>query len=71
MRRECVTSQNAIDALALENRRFNEIMRSFDGGIWWSSDATAQIDVDAICAQAAHIKIALDEITRLAKNIAE
>ncbi len=64
-----MTNQNAIDALTLENQRFTDILRSFDGGIWWKSNSTSQIDIEAIHAQAAHIRIALDEITRLAKKI--
>lgn len=64
-----MTSQDAIDALVLESQRLTDLLRSFDGGIWWSSDARDQIDVEAISAQAAHIRIALDEIARLAKKI--
>lgn len=63
--------KNAIDALLLENQRFTDLMRSFDGGIWWTSDASSQVDVEAIFAQAAHIRIALDEIARLAKKVAK
>jgi hypothetical protein len=65
-----VTSQDAIDALALQNQRFNDLIRQIDGGIWWSSDAAAKLDAAAIFAQVDHIRIALDEITRLAKQIA-
>ena len=65
-----MNSQNAIDALALQNRRFNDILRNIDGGIWWRSDLTAKIDNAAILTQAEHIRIALDEIARLAKRIA-
>lgn len=62
-------NQNVIDALSVENQRFTDLMRSFDGGIWWNSDSVSQIDAEAILAQAAHIRIALDEIARLAKKI--
>ncbi len=62
-------NQNVIDALSVENQRFTDLMRSFDGGIWWKSDSVSQIDAEAILAQAAHIRIALDEIARLAKKI--
>ena len=65
-----MTSQNAIDALALQNQRFNDLIRQIDGGIWWSSDAAAKFDASAIFAQVEHIRIALDEIARLAKQIA-
>lgn len=62
-------SQKVIADLTIENKRFTEIIRHFDGGIWWPSNATAQIDVDAIHAQTQHIRIALDEIARLATKI--
>lgn len=66
-----MTIQDAIDGLAAESQRFTEIVRGFDGGIWWSSDETSKIDVEAIQAQVTHIRIALDEIARLAKKMAE
>ena len=65
-----MTGQNAIDALALQNQRFNDLIRQIDGGIWWTSGAAAKIDAVAIFAQADHIRLALDEIARLAKQIA-
>ncbi|SEP09720.1 hypothetical protein SAMN02799625_04662 [Methylobacterium sp. UNC300MFChir4.1] len=65
-----MTSQDAIDALALQNQRFNDLIRLVDDGIWWSSDAAAKLDAAAIFAQVDHIRIALDEITRLANQMA-
>ncbi len=65
-----MNDQGVIDALALQNQRFNDLIRQIDGGIWWSADAAANLDASAILAQVDHIRIALDEIHRLAKQIA-
>lgn len=65
-----MNSQNAIDALALQNQRFNDMLRDIDGGLWWASDAPAKLNADKIFAQADCIRIALDEVGRLVKKVA-
>lgn len=62
-------TKKVISDLTIENRRLTEIIRHFDGGIWWASDTKTQINVDAIHAQTEHIRIALDEISRLARRV--
>ncbi|KST61230.1 hypothetical protein AO398_00660 [Methylobacterium sp. GXS13] len=58
-----------IDALTAQHRRLQEILRGFDDGIWWNSDALAQLDVGRMSAQVDRIGVALDEIERLATEI--
>lgn len=58
-----------IDALTAQQRRLQEILREFDDGIWWNSDALARLDVGRVSAQVGRIEVALDEIERLATEI--
>lgn len=58
-----------IDALTAQHRRLQEILRGFDDGIWWNSDALARLDVGRMSAQVGRIEVALDEIERLATEI--
>lgn len=62
-------NQSAIDALALQHQRLTGMLRSMDGGIWWSSDAAADLNADRIKAQADLIGLALDELSGLIKKI--
>lgn len=58
-----------IDALTAQHRRLQEILRGFDDGIWWNSDALARLDVGRMSAQVRRVEEALDEIERLAIKI--
>jgi hypothetical protein len=58
-----------IDALTAQHRRLQEILRGFDDGIWWNSDALARLDVGRMSTQVGRIEVALDEIERLATEI--
>ncbi|MHC2021347.1 hypothetical protein [Methylobacterium sp. CM6247] len=61
-------NQSAIDALALQHQRLTGMLRNLDGGIWWSSDAAADLNADKIKAQADLIGLALDELSGLIKK---
>ncbi|MBO1021935.1 hypothetical protein IPV08_18435 [Methylobacterium sp. SD274] len=58
-----------IDALTVQHRRLQELLRGFDDGIWWNSDALARLDVGRMSAQVERLGEALDEIERLATEI--
>ena len=64
-----MNARNAIDALAIQNQRLTDLLRNIDGGIWWGSNPAAKIDADAISVQADQIRIALDEVSRLARGL--
>ncbi|WP_155935091.1 hypothetical protein [Methylobacterium sp. 10] len=58
-----------IDALKAQHARLEELLRGFDDGIWWNSDALARLDAGRMGAQVGRVKDALDEIERLAAKI--
>lgn len=58
-----------IEALTAQYERLQEILRGFDDGIWWNSDALARLDVGRMGAQVGRIEKALDEVERLAAEI--
>lgn len=58
-----------IDALTVQHRRLQELLRGFDDGIWWNYDALARLDVGRMSAQVERVGEALDEIERLATEI--
>ncbi|MHB2208237.1 hypothetical protein [Methylobacterium sp. CM6257] len=65
-----MTNQDAIDALALQQQRFTDLMRSIDGGIWWSSHSNKKLNVDEIKYHADMIGNSLDKVTSLLRKIA-
>lgn len=68
-RETTVTNQTAIDALARQHQRFTAMLRSADGGTWWSSDAAAGRSAKKMKLQADVIATALDELTGLIRKI--
>lgn len=58
-----------IDALTEQHKRLQALLRRFDDGIWWNSDALARLDADRMRAQVGRVEKALDEIERLATEI--
>lgn len=65
-----MNNQDAIDSLALQHQRFTDMMRSIDGGIWWSPQSSASLNIEGIKDQAAVIGGALDALTFLMKKVA-
>lgn len=64
-----MNNQDAIDSLALQHQRFTDMLRAIDGGIWWSPQSSASLNIDRIKDQAAVIGGALDALTSLMKTV--
>lgn len=58
-----------IAGLNEQHGRLRGLIRVFDDGIWWNSDALARLDAARIQAQVVRIGQALDEIERLATEM--
>lgn len=58
-----------IEALTVQSGRLQDLLRNFDDGIWWNSDALARLDAGRMRAQVGRVEDALDEIERLATEI--